>query len=88
MVKVITVRTSGFEAVGNSGGAAVVRNIADFGYFRTISVLTKEVNKSGPPSLAAVKIIVSDGRGLDSSEKFNEVIIHLADILNAFVGAG
>ena len=85
-VKVITVRTTGFDAAAQGGSAAVetVDAVADTGLSAYIS---SELAKSDRPELTAAKIIVSGGRALGSSEKFDEVIVPLADKLGAAVGA-
>ncbi|ADV00656.1 electron transfer flavoprotein subunit alpha [Alicycliphilus denitrificans] len=86
-VKVITVRTTGFDAAPATGGAASVEAIAavaDSGKSRFVG---SEIAKSDRPELTAAKIIVSGGRALGSAEKFNEVITPLADKLGAAIGA-
>lgn len=86
-VKVITVRTTGFDAAASTGGSAsveVVDGMADSG---KSSFVSAEIAKSDRPELTAAKIIVSGGRALGSSEKFNEVLEPLADKLGAALGA-
>ena len=85
-VKVITVRTTGFDAAASGGSAAVnsVAAVADAGQSQFVG---REVTKSDRPELTAAKIIVSGGRALGSSEKFNEVMTPLADKLGAALGA-
>ncbi len=85
--KVITVRTTGFDAAASSGGSAsveVVDGMADSG---KSSFVSAEIAKSDRPELTAAKIIVSGGRALGSSEKFHEVLEPLADKLGAALGA-
>ena len=85
--KVITVRTTGFDAAPASGGSAAVESVAaaaDSGKSRYVG---SEIAKSDRPELTAAKIIVSGGRALGSSEKFTEVITPLADKLGAAIGA-
>jgi electron transfer flavoprotein alpha subunit len=85
--KVITVRTTGFDAAAATGGSASVETaegVADSG---KSSFVGREVTKSDRPELTAAKIIVSGGRALGSSEKFNEVMTPLADKLGAAIGA-
>ncbi|QRR35635.1 FAD-binding protein [Hydrogenophaga sp. YM1] len=85
--KVITVRTTGFDPAQASGGSAAVETanaVADSG---KSSFVGSEIAKSDRPELTAAKIIVSGGRALGSSEKFNEVITPLADKLGAAIGA-
>ena len=85
--KVITVRTTGFDAAAATGGSAAVETkdaVVDSGKSAFVG---REVSKSDRPELTAAKIIVSGGRALGSSEKFQEVIAPLADKLNAAIGA-
>ncbi|WP_322469647.1 FAD-binding protein [Hydrogenophaga sp. SNF1] len=85
--KVITVRTTGFDAAAATGGSAAVETanaVADSGKSQFLGA---EIAKSDRPELTAAKIIVSGGRALGSSEKFNEVITPLADKLGAAIGA-
>jgi len=86
-IKVITVRGTGFDAAAASGGSAAVQTIeavADSGKSRFVG---QEIAKNDRPELTAAKIIVSGGRALGSSEKFNEVMTPLADKLGAAIGA-
>jgi len=86
-VKVITVRTTGFDAAVATGGSAVVETVAavvDGGKSRFVG---RELSKSDRPELTAAKIIVSGGRALGSAEKFQEIITPLADKLGAAIGA-
>jgi electron transfer flavoprotein alpha subunit len=85
--KVITVRTTGFDAAAATGGGASVESVAavaDSGKSRYVG---SELSKSDRPELTAAKIIVSGGRALGSAEKFNEVMTPLADKLGAAMGA-
>ncbi|MCJ7799048.1 MAG: electron transfer flavoprotein subunit alpha/FixB family protein [Polaromonas sp.] len=86
-IKVITVRTTGFDPAASTGGSAaveVVTGVADSG---KSSFVGSEIAKSDRPELTAAKIIVSGGRALGSSEKFDEVLTPLADKLGAALGA-
>ena len=85
-IKVITVRTTGFDAAGQ-GGSAVVESLAAAADSGKSSFVGSELAKSDRPELTAAKIIVSGGRALGSSEKFNEVLTPLADKLGAALGA-
>ncbi len=85
--KVITVRTTGFDAAAASGGSASTENVAAVADSGQSSFVGREVTKSDRPELTAAKIIVSGGRALGSAEKFNEVMIPLADKLGAALGA-
>jgi electron transfer flavoprotein alpha subunit len=84
--KVITVRTTGFDAAGQGGAAAIEATAvpADSG---KSSFVKSEIVKSDRPELTAAKIIVSGGRALGSADKFTEVITPLADKLGAAIGA-
>ena len=86
-IKVITVRTTGFDAAAITGGSASIESItatADSGKSKYIG---SEIAKNDRPELTAAKIIVSGGRALGSAEKFSEVITPLADKLGAAMGA-
>jgi len=84
---VITVRTTGFDPAATTGGSAAVETAtAALGDGKS-SFLGSEIAKSDRPELTAAKIIVSGGRALGSSEKFNEVMTPLADKLGAAIGA-
>ena len=86
-VKVITVRTPGFDAAAASGGSAAVETVSATADSGKSSFVGQEIAKSDRPELTAAKIIVSGGRALGSAEKFNEVMTPLADKLGAAIGA-
>ncbi|WP_431275910.1 electron transfer flavoprotein subunit alpha/FixB family protein [Variovorax ureilyticus] len=86
-IKVITVRTTGFDAAAATGGSAAVENAEGVQDSGKSAFVGREVTKSDRPELTAAKIIVSGGRALGSSEKFNEVMTPLADKLGAALGA-
>ncbi len=86
-VKVITVRTTGFDAAAATGGSAAVETAAAATDSGKSSFVGREVTKSDRPELTAAKIIVSGGRALGSSEQFDEVMTPLADKLGAAIGA-
>ena len=86
-VKVITVRTTAFDAVAAEGGSAAVEKLeaaADSGLTQFVG---REVTKLDRPELTSAKIIVSGGRGLGSGENYTKVLEPLADKLNAALGA-
>ena len=86
-IKVITVRTTGFDPAPASGGIAAVESLAavkDSGSSRFVG---SEIAKLDRPELTAAKIIVSGGRALGSTDKFNDVLTPLADKLGAALGA-
>jgi len=86
-VKVITVRTTGFDPAAASGGSAAVTSVAAVADAGKSAFVRSEIAKNDRPELTAAKIIVSGGRALGSSEKFTEVITPLADKLGAAMGA-
>jgi electron transfer flavoprotein alpha subunit len=86
-VKVITVRTTAFDAAAAEGGSATVETVQAVEDSGQSSFVGREVAKSERPELTAAKTIVSGGRGLGSSEKFHEVLEPLADKLGAALGA-
>lgn len=86
-VKVITVRTTGFDPAASTGGSAAVESAAATADSGKSSFVGSEIAKNDRPDLTAAKIIVSGGRALGSSEKFNEVMTPLADKLGAAIGA-
>ncbi|WP_313196757.1 electron transfer flavoprotein subunit alpha/FixB family protein [Shinella zoogloeoides] len=84
--KVITVRTASFAAAGEGGNAQIetIPAAANPG----LSTHVKDaLSSSDRPELTSAKIIISGGRALGSSEKFQEVILPVADKLGAAVGA-
>ena len=86
-VKVLTVRTTGFDAAAATGGSAAVESVSATADSGKSSFVGQEIAKSDRPELTAAKVVVSGGRALGSSEKFNEVITPLADKLGAAIGA-
>ena len=86
-VKVLTVRTTGFDAAAATGGSAAVETVSATADSGKSSFVGQEIAKSDRPELTAAKIIVSGGRALGSAEKFNEVMTPLADKLGAAIGA-
>ncbi len=86
-IKVITVRTTAFDAVAAEGGGAAVEKLeaaADSGLTQFVG---RKVTKLDRPELTSAKIIVSGGRGLGSGENYTKVLEPLADKLNAALGA-
>ena len=86
-VKVITVRTTGFDAAAATDGNAGVETVPVVPDSGISSFVDRAVTKSDRPELTAAKIIVSGGRALGSNDKFNEVLTPLADELGAALGA-
>ncbi len=85
--KVITVRTTGFDPAAASGGNAAVDAVAAVADNGSSVFKGSEIARNDRPELTAAKIIVSGGRALGSSDKFNEVLTPLADKLGAALGA-
>ncbi len=85
-VKVITVRTTGFDAAAASGGSAATETVAAVADSGKSAFVGRELAKSDRPELTAAKIIVSGGRGMGSGENF-KLLEPLADKLNAAMGA-
>jgi electron transfer flavoprotein alpha subunit len=86
-VKVITVRTTGFDAAAPSGGSAAVQSLEVAVDEGKSVYLGSEIAKLDRPELTSAKIIVSGGRALGSNDKFGEVLTPLADKLGAALGA-
>ena len=84
--KVITVRTAGFQATGE-GGSAPVESVDAAENPGLSTFVEAKLSDSDRPELTSAKIIISGGRALGSSEKFQEVILPVADKLGAAVGA-
>ena len=85
--KVITVRGTGFDAAAATGGSAAVETIAAVADSGKSTFVGREITKSDRPDLTSARIIVSGGRAMGSSEKFQEVLTPLADKLGAAIGA-
>jgi electron transfer flavoprotein alpha subunit len=84
--KVITVRTSTFQATGE-GGSAGVENAAAAADPGLSNFVGEELSKSDRPELTSAKIIISGGRAMQSRENFTKYIEPVADKLGAAVGA-
>jgi electron transfer flavoprotein alpha subunit len=85
-VKVITVRSTGFDAAAATGGSAATETIAAVADSGKSAFVGREVAKSDRPELTAAKVIVSGGRGMGSGEAF-KILEPLADKLGAAMGA-
>lgn len=85
-VKVITVRTTAFDAVAE-GGAAAVETVAAVAETGKAKLVSREITKSERPELTSARIIVSGGRGVGSGENYHKVLDPLADKLGAAQGA-
>ena len=85
-IKVITVRTTGFEAAKTDGGSAPVESAAAADVAGGSRFVSQELTKSARPELTSARVIVSGGRGMGNGENF-KLLEALADKLNAAVGA-
>ncbi|TWA88703.1 electron transfer flavoprotein alpha subunit apoprotein [Azospirillum brasilense] len=85
-IKVVTVRTTAFEAAAATGGSATVETIAGTGETGSAKFVGQELTKSERPELTQAKIVVSGGRGMQSGDNF-KLLEALADTLGAAVGA-
>ncbi|MBH9739032.1 electron transfer flavoprotein subunit alpha/FixB family protein [Vibrio navarrensis] len=85
-IKVMTIRSSAFDAVSDSGGDAPVVEINQVIPSETSEFVRQEKAESVRPELAAAKVVVSGGRGLGSKAQF-ALVEQLADKLGAAVGA-
>jgi electron transfer flavoprotein alpha subunit len=86
-IKVITVRTTGFDPVSATGGSAAIEKQAAVESKSSSAFVGRQLTKSDRPELTAAKIIVSGGRGLGSGDKYQEIVAPLADKLGAALGA-
>jgi electron transfer flavoprotein alpha subunit len=85
-IKVVTVRTTGFDAVPASGGAAAMENVSAAAETGFSSLVGRALTKSERPELTSARVIVSGGRGMGSGENF-KLLEPLADKLHAAMGA-
>ena len=86
-IKVITVRTTAFDAAAADGNAAAIEAVAAGADLGVTALVSREIVKSARPELGAAKIIVSGGRGLGNSENYHKLLEPLADALGAALGA-
>ncbi|PKM29450.1 MAG: electron transfer flavoprotein subunit alpha [Gammaproteobacteria bacterium HGW-Gammaproteobacteria-11] len=85
-IKVITVRSTGFDAVAAEGGSAAIENVGAAHDAGVSAFVGEELAKSDRPELAGAKIVVSGGRGMQNGDNF-EMLYKVADKLGAAVGA-
>ena len=85
-LKVITVRTTAFEAVAAEGGSAAVENIDATGDAGKTAFVKSELSSSDRPELTSAKIVISGGRGMQDGANF-AMLENVADKLGAAVGA-
>jgi electron transfer flavoprotein alpha subunit len=85
-IKVITVRTTGFDAVAAGGGSAAIENAQPGTDTGLSSLVGRELTQSARPELTSARVIVSGGRGMGSGDNF-KILEPLADKLGAAMGA-
>ncbi|WP_176053477.1 electron transfer flavoprotein subunit alpha/FixB family protein [Paraburkholderia caribensis] len=86
-VKVITVRTTGFDPVAAEGGSASIEEIEAAADAGISAFVNRELTKLDRPELTSASVIVSGGRGLGNGENYTKVLEPLADKLGAALGA-
>ena len=86
-IKVLTVRTTGFDPAPASGGSAALQSLPAVAASAKAVFVGSEIARNDRPELTAAKIVVSGGRALGSAEKFTDVMTPLADKLGAAMGA-
>ena len=85
-IKVITVRSTGFDSVPSTGGSAAIENVPAMADSGLSTMIGQELTKSARPELTSARAIVSGGRGMGNGENF-KLLEALADKLGAAVGA-
>jgi electron transfer flavoprotein alpha subunit len=85
-IKVVTIRSTGFDAVPATGGSAPVEKISAGPDSGLSTMLGRELTKSERPELTAARVVISGGRGMGSGENF-KLLEPIADRLNAAMGA-
>ena len=85
-IKVVTVRSTGFDAVPATGGSAPIEQVPAAADTGLSSLVGREITKSERPELTAARVIISGGRGMGSGENF-KILEPVADKLNAAMGA-
>jgi electron transfer flavoprotein alpha subunit len=85
-IKVITVRTTGFDACPAEGGSALIENIDIDNDLAISSFVKEEIAVSDRPELTAADIVISGGRGMQSGDNFS-LLNGIADKLGAAIGA-
>jgi len=85
-VKVITVRTTGFDACSSSGGSAEITNIENNTDAGVSLFVKEEIAESDRPELTAADVVISGGRGMQNGDNFS-LLNGIADKLGAAIGA-
>lgn len=86
-IKVITVRSTAFDAATSEGGNATIETISPAPATDLTQFVSREIAKLERPELTTASVVVSGGRGLGNKENFESVLTPLADALNAALGA-
>lgn len=84
--KVITVRTTAFDAVPAEGGSASVQAVDGAHDAGVSSFIGEEVAVSDRPELTSASVVISGGRGMQNGDNFS-MLEGIADKLNAAIGA-
>ena len=84
--KIITIRPTSFDPAPTSGGNAAIEKITSSEKQTKSEFIKREESKSDRPELGTARVVISGGRGMQSSENFS-MLNDLADKLNAAVGA-
>jgi electron transfer flavoprotein alpha subunit len=85
-IKVLTIRTTGFDPVAAAGGSAAIEVVAFASTYDKSVFVGEELAKSDRPELTSAKVVISGGRGMGNGENFKH-LYSLADKLGAAVGA-
>ena len=85
-IKIITVRTTGFDAAPAEGGSAALEDVSNIKDAALSSFAGQELTVSERPELTSAKVVISGGRGMQSGENF-PMLEEIADKLGAAVGA-
>ena len=85
-VKVITVRTTGFDACSSSGGSAEISSVENDTNAGVSSFVKEEIAESDRPELTAADVVISGGRGMQNGDNFS-LLNGIADKLGAAIGA-
>ena len=85
-VKVITVRTTGFDACSSSGGSAEISNVENNTDAGVSLFVKEEIAESDRPELTAADVVISGGRGMQNGDNFS-LLNGIADKLGAAIGA-
>ena len=85
-IKVITVRTTGFDACSSSGGSAEITNVENNTDAGVSLFVKEEIAESDRPELTAADVVISGGRGMQNGDNFS-LLNGIADKLGAAIGA-